>query len=873
VIRGLVLAGCLALLAPGTPAFAQGTEGDPRRKQARASRVPAGAISLDGRLDERAWQTGEAITDFTQRQPDEGAPPTDPTEVRIAYDEGAIYVGARMTSSGPIQAPLGRRDEANQAEHILVSFDTYLDRRTASTFGITAAGVRIDRYFASDDSDNEDSGFNPVWEGRVSIDDAGWTAEMRIPFSQLRFTDRAPQIWGLNVQRWVPSRNEEAYWALVPRTDERWASLFGDLTGLDGIRPRRRLELAPYIAGSSRVAGDRDPRDPFTTVANLDGRVGLDAKLGVGSNLTLEATINPDFGQVEADPAEVNLTAFETFFDERRAFFLEGSELLRSSVNNYFYSRRIGAPPIVRAAAEFVDAPSTTTILGAAKLTGRLASGTSIGALGAITGEEWARTVDGLQPVGRTRVAPRTLYGVARLQQEFGGAGSTVGLLTTAMHRDVPDGDPLADVLTRSAFSISGDSILRLNGGEYDLRTFLGTSYVSGAPAAIDRVQRSSAHYFQRPDAPYLGYDPARTSLSGIKTGAEIQRRTGRHWLWEANTEYESPAFETNDMGRLSQADGPVIGGRLEYRETVPGSWYRDYSVAVAHERRWNYDGDRREGVVSASAFLRWPNFWETEADLTYNLRALDEGLTRGGPLMQTPAGWVLGIEAENSDAARTRAEFSARYGRDEDGGLDFGVSGGMSIQPGTRWSVLASPRYERLVESQQYVTTRDGGAAAAFEGRYIFGRLDRSTYATELRLNYTFKPDLTLDLYAEPFAASGRYEGLGELAAARGRALRLYGTDGSAAVTLPDGSLQVMDGADSFVLRNRDFNVISFRSNLVLRWEWRAGSTLYLVWQQDRSREEVSRARASIGDMLGSLATRGDNLFAVKTSFWFSPD
>ena len=217
-----------------------------------------------------------------------------------------------------------------------MSLDTYLDRRTASTFGITAAGVRLDRYYGSDDRGNADSGYNPVWEGRADVHEGGWTAELRIPFSQLRFNARTPQVWGLNVQRWVPSRNEEVFWSLVPRTDDRWASLFGDLSGLDGIRPARRLELLPYVAGSSRVAGDRDPLDPFTSAANLDGGLGLDAKVGIGSNLTLEATVNPDFGQVEADPAEVNLSAFETFFDERRAFFLEGSELLRSSVNNYF---------------------------------------------------------------------------------------------------------------------------------------------------------------------------------------------------------------------------------------------------------------------------------------------------------------------------------------------------------------------------------------------------------------------------------------------------------------------------------------------------------------------------------------------------------
>jgi len=868
-----VRTGILAFIYLITPvAGVAQTIADEARKQARAIRLTDGAIRLDGRLDEDVWYTVPALTDFTQRQPDEGAPPSEPMEVRLAYDGDALYVGARMWSSEPVQAPVGRRDDDDQSEHLLVSLDTYLDRRTAMAFGITAAGVRLDSYYSSDDSRGGDEGFNPVWAGRTVIEESAWTAELRIPFSQLRFNARTPQVWGLNIQRWVPTRNEEVFWALVPRTSDRWASLFGALVGLDDIRPSRRIELLPYVAGSSRVVGDADPDNPFIGGANIQRRVGLDAKLGLGSNLTLEATVNPDFGQVEADPAEVNLSAFETFFNERRAFFLEGSELLRGSVNNYFYSRRIGAAPIVRASGDFVDQPLTTTILGAAKLTGRLASGTNIGALAAVTGEEHAGTFSVTQGSGRLRVAPQTIFSVARAQQDVGSAGSTVGLMATAMHRDLAADDPLADVLTRNAFSVSGDSILRLNGGEYDLRTFLGASHVEGEATAIDRVQRSSAHFFQRPDAPYLHYDPTRTSLTGIKTGAEIERRTGRHWLWAANAEYESPAFETNDMGRLTTADGPYYGGEIEYRETVPGSWYRDYSVQVRHERRYNYDGDRREGLVFASAFLRFPNFWEIDGEAAYSMRALDEGLTRGGPLMQRPSGWTAGFEVENSDAAQTSLEFGASYGRNEDGGLEFGSRFSLGIQPGTRWQLSAEPSYERSVETQQFVAARSDGAPATYGGRYIFGRVDRSTYATEFRMNYTFRPDLTLDVYAEPFAASGRYSGLGELLAARSRALRLYGTDGTDAVTLDDGSLQVTDGAASFVLRNRDFNAVSFRSNVVLRWEWRPGSLLYVVWQQDRSEEDSTRMRASVADMFGSLNARGDSVVAVKASFWIAP-
>ena len=342
------------------------------RKQAHATRVANGAIRLDGALDESVWSAAPAITDFVQREPVEGAAPTDPTDVRIVYDDDAIYVGARMRSSGGVRAPLGRRDDDDQAEHILVSFDTYLDRRTASTFGVTAAGVRLDVYSSSDDLESDDSGYSPVWGAEVVTDASGWVGRDADSVLAAALQRRSPQVWGLNIERRVPARNEQVFWALVPRTETKWSSLFGDLHGIDGIRPRRRLELLPYVAGAAQVIGDRDRANPFTSAANLDGRAGLDLKMGLGSNLTLEATVNPDFGQVEADPAEVNLSAVETFFEERRPFFLEGADLLTGYPNNFFYSRRIGAAPPGRAEGEYVDQPRAATILGAAKLTGRL---------------------------------------------------------------------------------------------------------------------------------------------------------------------------------------------------------------------------------------------------------------------------------------------------------------------------------------------------------------------------------------------------------------------------------------------------------------------------------------------------------------------
>ena len=370
-------------------------------KQAMAVRVADGGIRIDGTLDEPIWRTAPAVTSFVQAEPDEGAVPTDRMEVRFVYDDSALYIGARMFSTDPVQAPLGRRDNGGQAESIQIELDTYFDRRTAYMFGVTAAGVRLDHYHPRDEENNRDDEYDPVWQARTVIIDGGWTAELWLPFAQLRFNERPERVFGLNIKRDVPASNEENYWALVRRTESGWASRFGELRGIEGVEPRGRLEVLPYVAGSSRVTGDRDRNDPFDDGKNLGGRVGADVKYGVGPNLTLDMAFNPDFGQIEADPAEVNLTVFETIFSERRPFFLEGNDVLTAGTGNYYYSRRIGARPSGSAVGDYIDRPETATILGAAKLTGRLASGTSIGFLGAVTDQEFARTsTDGL--FGRT---------------------------------------------------------------------------------------------------------------------------------------------------------------------------------------------------------------------------------------------------------------------------------------------------------------------------------------------------------------------------------------------------------------------------------------------------------------------------------------
>ena len=868
----------LLLLASAAPASGQDDADGP--KQAHAVRVPSGSIEVDGRLEEAVWETATPVTDFVQSEPIEGATPTDRLEVRFTYDDGALYVGARLHSSGPIQAPLSRRDDGQQVEFLEIELDTYLDRRTAYMFGVTAAGVRLDHYHPTDNQGDEDSQYDPVWEARTSVGPDGWTAELWLPFSQLRFNERGERVWGLNIKRSIPSRNEEVYWALVRRTERGWSSRFGELRGIQDVQPRGRLEVLPYVAGSSRATGDRDRGNPFDDGRNLRGRVGGDFKYGLGPNLTLDATVNPDFGQIEADPAEVNLTVFETIFPERRPFFLEGNNVLEAGTGNYYYSRRIGARPVGLAAGDYVDYPDTSTILGAAKLTGRLSSGTSVGVLGAVTGEEFARTsTAGLR--SDTQVAPRAFWGVARVIQEFGSQGSTVGTHLTLVHRDLDAAEPLAAVLNRNAVTAGIDTRFRFADRTYEAAFNVGITHVEGEPAAITRVQRANGHLFQRVDQPHVRLDPNRRSLDGLQITGNLNKIAGRHWLWGGNVMIESPEFDPLDFGRLNYA-GDVTGGpRLTYRETVPGPVFRAYSLGVNLNTYTYFDRDLgiRYTLGTGNSFT-FRNFWSSTINFNHYFRGQDAQLTRGGPAMASPLGWALNTSLRNRPGSPTRwgGNFAARG--NELGDSTWSVGGSVSARPSPSVQFSAEPEYSNENGTsatfsgpinRQYLTSLAGGRAETYGRRYIFGLPDRTTLVLQTRVSYTFKPDLTLDVYAEPFAASGRYQAFGEMAVARGRHLRLYGQDGTSIERLPDGSYRVTDGESTFSLANRDFNVRSFRSNVVLRWEWRPGSTLFVVWQQNRASSVADGRHVGFGDLFESLSAAGDNIFAIKTTLWMS--
>jgi hypothetical protein len=698
---------------------------------------------------------------------------------------------------------------------------------------------------------------------------------MRIPFSQLRFNARDLQLWGVNIRHWVPSLNENVYWNPVPKRGSGWSSWMGSLEGISGIAPSRRLEVMPYVATEANFTGNRNPLNPFDDGKNLNARVGGDVKLGLGPALTLQATINPDFGQVEADPAEVNLSAFESTFPEKRPFFVEGSNLFQGG-HNYFYSRRIGGRPRGAASGSFVDYPNASTILGAAKLTGRLPSGASLAALGAVTNRESAQTYDTVaKKFGHVVVAPLTMYSVGRVQQEIGKSHSTVGFALTGMKRNIDDGSPLERILNKEAFSGGADWNIRLKNGEYALGGALGFSNIRGDSTAILLAQRSSARYFQRPDAKSYHVDSTRSTLTGFNSSLNIDRLTG-NWLGGAYVSAESPSFEINDVGRIGTADGVAHGVYVRYRETEPNRFFRSWWMRGSYDAEINFDRDRQFGEMGSTFDATFRNFWNIQIDAYHDVRAQDERLTRGGPSMGYGFNNYGIVNLSSSSASKTRWNARVYYGKDEFGAPTNRLSGSYSIRPSPQWQFSITPNYLRAVSSRQFVTSRAGGPAATYNRRYVFAFLDESQLIAETRLTYTFTPTLTLEFYGQPFAASGRYYDFGELDAARSRNLRHYGKDGTTIQQQSDGSYTVVDtkvaagtAPASFTIGNPDFNVRSFRSNTVLRWEYRPGSTLFLVWQQDRSKDENQGRLVGIDDVLGAFSQPGNNFIAVKVNFW----
>ncbi len=836
---------------------------------------------VDGKLNDPIWAKADWVSGFEQKLPNEGEPASDQTEVAIVYDEHALYVGARLLSkhADKLLMHLEKHDNQGPAEQFIVSIDSYHNRRTGFGFGVNTAGVRFDRYYAADREGGADYSWNPVWEAATSRDSKGWYAEMRIPFSQLRFNEKKNQVWGINFNRWMPEKNEDSYWIYVPRDETGFISHFGELEGIKGIAATRRIEVTPYFASdASHVDGDFS-NNPFRNNSEFNPRSGGDLKMGLATNLTLDATFNPDFGQVEADPAEVNLSAFETFFDERRPFFTEGAALLQGNGPSYFYSRRIGAAPHTYGSGDIVDQPHNSKILGAAKITGRMQSGLSVGYLSALTDREYAKNYDlANDSTYQTEVEPYTLYNVGRVEQQFGKSNSTVGISLTSVGRSLNGVQTLEDALHKSAYSGGADWNLRFRNGIYVLSGYAGFSQVRGSKESMIRTQRSSARYFQRPDADYVTVDSNRTSMTGYTGLLSFAKNGGEHWYWSLTGATESPDFELNDAGKLSTSDEYTTDAYAAYQETKPGKLLRNYYSEVEYYSEWNYGGQKQFSEVHSYSSFTLLNYWGGWFRMARQLPGFTDSKTRGGPLMRFEDGYSWGAGFHSDYNKPNYMEVNANYGIDVLHGWLWSVNGYFRTRVGNRAEFSVSPAFTREDQPRQYVTTITdaGGGDLTYGSRYIFSRIARNTLRLQFRMNYYFTPDLSLEVYAEPFAANGHYHEHGELVRGADYALRYYGQASGTDITLTedhDGSkyYAISDNGTDFTIPYLDFGYRSFRSNIVIRWEFMPGSVAYLVWQRNLSERREPGVNVGPGSLFDSLGAQGEDFIALKISYWLS--
>ena len=856
----------------------------------RATRAPS-AISIDGKLDEPAWKSAVPSGDFTQSYPKIGAPPTDPSEVRILYDDEALYVGVRMFDSRPdsIAAQLARRDASGiYSDWLHLVIDSYHDRRNAFRFSVNPRGVQKDVLHSDDRS--EDLNWDAVWQVATTVDSLGWTAEYRIPFSQLRFGGAGKgvdRLWGIQIQRDIARRNERDSWSPWKVTDPGYVSFSGDLTGIVDIPTPRRLEIMPYVSTKlTRAPGD--PANPFYRANDAKPSAGADLKYGLPGGLTLTATVNPDFGQVEVDPAVVNLSAYETFFPEKRPFFVEGASIFNmGSVQGgpgygsqqIFYSRRIGRSPQRFPNGLYVDAPDATTILGAGKLTGKVGAWT-LGFLNALTAEEKARVIDATNVEYTTPVEPMTNYFVGRIRRDFRGGSTVLNLGGTAVNRDLSD-TVFKNVLRSNADVGSADFEHRWNNRQWILTGALSKSRIAGSRPVMRSAQTSSARYYQRPDADYLEVDTTANSLDGYSAKLGINK--SGTWQVAATAKSVSPGYEVNDLGFMGRVDYRNIGASTAYNNLTPGKLVRDYNLYLGTNHAWNYGGDKIWTSFFNQVSFNFTNLWGLYAGAEYDPSAIDDRLTRGGPLGRQPTQWALWTQINTAQRSTVSYNVYAEYYGDTKDGYSKSLEVGTTVRPSSSVSVSFRPGLSLYHNTIQFVRgATDPLATTTYGRRYVFSDLFQTTLSATTRVEWTFTPLLSLQLYAQPFASAGRFKGFKELATPGTEDYFVYGRDNASTVTpVPDPSTGNTasytvdpDGAGlapAFTIANPDFRTHSLRGNAVVRWEYRPGSAIFFVWQQERSDFVPLEGEFRTGRETRQIFGRPGNVFLVKATYWFA--
>ncbi len=813
----------------------------------RATSAPA----IDGKDDDAVWRDAPPITAFTEWNPTEGKQPRFRTEAKVAYDAANLYVFVRAFDPHPdsIIKILERRDTFTPSDMIWIFVDSYHDRRTGYEFGVNAAGVKIDQ--AVYNGGNEDGAWDAVWDAATTIDSLGWTAEFRIPLSQLHYSSDRDHTFGFTIDRDIYRYNERVSWPKFSQAKPDMLSQLGSLSGLDDLEPPRRLEATPYVVtkNASQIANNQ-----YADRSNVT--VGGDFKYRVAPNVTVDGTVNPDFGQVEADPAVLNLSAYESFFDERRPFFVAGRGLFRYDVNcnqvncsseGLYYSRRIGRTPELAGVYGDTVPQQPTTILGAAKLIGRSSKGFSIGVLDAVTQRATGR--------GDTTFEPMTNFTVARATQDLRNGRTTIGGIVTAVNRGM---DQWASPFLASAAYAGGiDFRHRFLSDRYELSGSLDQSRVQGSRAAIYALQTDAVHYYQRPDAG-LPLDSTRTSLGGDAEEFKFDKVSGQHLMFESAYQRRSAGFDVNDVGFLRRADQQSWSTWVGYFDRQRRAFYNRFQWNNNWWQYWNTSGLAQEAAYNTNVQITFKNNWGWHMGGTLGQlgATYDDRGARGGPAVRQDSYIAPWLSINGDDRRAVVPLFNVNYWRGEDGHgnswnlgpeLDYKVLGRFSSAVSFNWS-------HNTDDAQWYGNFRDSLGVT----HYTFAHLNQTTTSATVRLNYTFSPSMSLQVYTQPFVSKGAYAGVRQLSAtprADSYAARYAAYDNASVTSDPGG-----------------FNFKQFQSNVVFRWEYKPGSTLFVVWNEGRQGFLSSEGTSDFsGDVRDLMRLHPANTFIVKMSYWFT--
>lgn len=848
-----------------------------------------GALALDGIPSEEAWSTVEWSGDFTQYQPAEGAAPSQPSAFKVLYDDRYLYLAYRCFDSSPdsIVKRMSRRDEF-PGDWMEINIDSYHDLRTAFSFTLSASGVRSDEA-VSNDGNNWDANWNPIWFAKTHVDDKGWTAEVKIPLSQLRYGNEKEKIWGLQVHRRLFRKEERSTWQLIPQRSGVWVSRFGELRGLNNIATHRQVEIAPYVTAQADVY-KAEKGNPFATGFDKKLTAGVDGKFAVTNDLIVDFTINPDFGQVEADPSQVRIDGFQNFFEERRPFFIESRNIFNYQLTGseaggdydadlLFYSRRIGSSPHgypSLGSNEYLNYPQNTSILGAAKFSGKTKNGWSIGVLESVTEREKA-TIDNGGQRRKEVVEPLTNYFVGRLQKDIHSGNTIIGGIVTGVHRE----KGLDDLLHRSAYTGGIDFLQYWKSRTWYLRGNVVFSHVEGSKEAILNTQTSFEHLFNRPNATEFSVDPNRTSLTGMggtlrlgKTGGR-QGRRGQVFKFETGVTLRSPGLELNDIGFMlaSNEINHWTWAGLHYQK--PFAVFRTARLNYNHWLRWDYGGRFLYDAFNVNAHATFRNNWQSGTGFTWNPYEVSNNALRGASSIRRPSGWGHNLYVTSDTRKKVYANLqTSNFGsaHQQVKGNDLSLS--LTVQPIDALRISLAGAYTYYARKQdQFVSNVSYNNTL----RTIVAEVKQKTVRFTGRVNYNLTPDLTLQYYGQPFITRPLYGHYGFVSSPlAGKYDDRFTVFKPSQISYINGEYLVDengDGATDYRFTKPDFNFVQFRSNLIVRWEYKPGSELYLVWSQSKTADAAAAELdtpvfSSLFDNAFSGGSR--SIFLVKATYRF---